>query len=471
MTEPLTALDATFLELEDADPSAHMHIGALMVFGPTDRGGPPRPEAVRRLLDERLGALPRYRMKLCPPHVGRLTWPEWRPDEAWDVGRHVHHAVLPSPGGWEELLAWAAEYFAQRLDRTAPLWDAVLLEGLGDRHWALATKTHHALVDGVGSVDVAHLLLDAEPQPRPRPAVPPAAPQQATGGASSALPSWLPGRWVARGAAAGAGLVRHPSAVGELARRSAALAGLLVEDELHAAARTSINQPIGGHRRLQAVSVPLDELKLVKNALGGTVNDVVLAGVTGGLRELLLARGEEPPRQGLRAMVPVDVRPEEEHGALGNRISSLFVELPVAEEHPLARYERIRETTSRLKGSSAALGSDSLLRVAELAPPVLHAILARSLFATRLFNLTITNVPGPAQTLYAFGAPLKRVWPLVPLAAEHGIGIAVVSYDGQVSFGLNADFDTVPDVDVLARAIADSLGELQRVAHAAQVGG
>jgi WS/DGAT/MGAT family acyltransferase len=272
-----------------------------------------------------------------------------------------------------------------------------------------------------------------------------------------------------RGAEAGLDLALHPSGITELARRSLALAGLLVEDELHAAAHCSINQPIGSQRRLRAAGVPLDELKLIKATLGGTVNDVVLAAVTGGLRALLLARGEQPPAQGLRAMVPMNVRADDEHGRLGNKISSLFVELPVGEELPLARYERICETTRRLKESSRPLGADTLLQVAELAPPVLHAGMSRALFATRLFNVTVTNVPGPTEPLYAFGAPLKTVWPLVPLAADHALGIAILSYAGRVTFGINADRDATPDVDVLAQGIVDTLGELQRLCH--RVGG
>jgi WS/DGAT/MGAT family acyltransferase len=463
MTSQMTALDATFLELEDADPSAHMHIGGILVFGPTPSGGAPSLEELWCMLDARVEALPRYRMRLDPPHPGRLARPAWRQDPTFDVRRHVHRATLPAPGGWEELLEWAGVYFAQRLDRTAPLWEVVLVEGLGADHWALVTKTHHALVDGVGSVDVAHLLLDASPEPRSDDDVHLTAPDDERRRPS--LPSWIPARVLLRGAEAGLDLALHPTAITDLARRSLALAGLLVEDELHAAAHSSINQPIGGQRRLRAAGVPLDELKLIKDTLGGTVNDVVLAAVTGGLRALLLQRGEQPPSQGLRAMVPMNVRAAGEHAELGNTISSLFVELPVAEEHPIARYERICETTRRLKASSKPLGADSLLRVAELAPPVLHAGLSRALFATRLFNVTVTNVPGPTEPLYAFGAPLKTVWPLVPLAADHALGIAVLSYAGRVTFGINADYDAAPDVDVLAQGIVDALGELQRVCH------
>ena len=456
MPTTLTALDGTFLELEDADHTAHMHMGGILVFGPAPHRRTPSLEEVREHLDARIDALPRYRQRLSAERPGGLSWPEWKEDEQFDIAHHVHRAALPHPGGWEELLEWAGDYYARRLDRTRPLWEIVLVEGLGGGHWALATKTHHSIVDGVGSVDVVHLLLDATPDAPEWTAAPP----RATNGALAKphLPSWIPAHLIAHAAKTTAGAARHPRA---------ALHSVLTAAELIAAPSTSLNGPMGPDRRLRALRLSLDEAKAVKNALGGTVNDVVLAGVTGGLRRLLQHRGEALPEQGLRAMVPMNVRAQDEHGStLGNRVTSLFVDLPVAERDDLARYAQIAERTAALKHSSAPDGAQSLLAGAELAPPLLHTFVARSLFATRLFNLTVTNVPGPQQTLYAFGAPLKTVYPLVPLAAEHAVGVAIASYDGQLCFGINADRDTVPDVDVLAEGIVDALAELQRVAHA-----
>jgi WS/DGAT/MGAT family acyltransferase len=212
--------------------------------------------------------------------------------------------------------------------------------------------------------------------------------------------------------------------------------------------------------------VPLDELKEIKRALGGTVNDVVLAIAAGGLRRLLLARGESLPEQGLRAMVPVNMRAAGEELALGNRITSLFVHIPVGVEDPVERYEHQMEEAERLKSGTQALGSSTLLDLTKHAPPVIHSFLARSLFATRLFNLTITNVPGPQVTLYGLGSKMTDIWPLVPLAADHAVGLAVLSYDGRVFFALNADRDSMPDLDVLASGIEEGFAELREAALA-----
>jgi WS/DGAT/MGAT family acyltransferase len=457
----LTALDGTFLELEDADRTAHMHIGGLLVFGPGPHGTPTLDE-LRRHLGERISALPRYRQRLSSERCGGMSWPDWVEHDEFDIADHVRRIGLPAPGGWEELLEWAGEFYSRRLDRTRPLWEMVLVEGLGGGHWALATKTHHALVDGVGSVDVAHLILDTSPD----------APSWTAGLTvrddhhGPHLPRWLPGAAVARAVRGTADVALHPGHLRDLARDATAIAELLVHEEVRAAPLTSLNRRMGDKRVLRAARLPLEEAKLVKSQLGGTVNDVALAGVTGGLRALLLERGEHLPERGLRAMVPVNVRGGDEHGALGNRISSLFVELPVAEPDPLTRYLHIADATEAIKRSSQARGAASLLATSELLPPVLHTFLARSLYATRLFNLTVTNVPGPQQTLYAFGAPLRTVYPLVPLAAEHAVGVAIASYDGQLVFGINADRDAVTDIDVLAAGTVAELAELQRLAHA-----
>jgi WS/DGAT/MGAT family acyltransferase len=242
---------------------------------------------------------------------------------------------------------------------------------------------------------------------------------------------------------------------------------LLVRDELIAAPGSSLNVPIGTTRRIATVHVELEELQTVRSALGGKVNDVVLCAATGALRELLLGRGEEPPHQGLRAMVPVNVRTVGDDGELGNKVSSLFVDLPVAETDPLRRYELVSAATENRKAGGQALAASALTGLTELAPPVLHAGLARALFAKRLFNVTITNVPASPRRLYAFGAPMVDVVPIVPLAAEHALGIAVVSYAGGMTFGLYADRATVPDLDVLRDGIVTSLLALAALAHAA----
>ncbi len=488
MSEHLTPLDATFLELEEADESAHMHIGAIMVFEPAPKVGAPALQKLCGHLESRLGQLPRYQQRLSAPHTGGLSWPEWEADPAFDLRRHVTRAALPAPGGEQELQEWASGFFSQRLDRHRPLWEMVIVEGLAGGRWALATKTHHCMVDGVGSVDVGQLLLDATPNAVPAAHSSSSPTKDGKGGAHGSLDSERPASPVeptAMGAVAslahaweglvpldtmlravqmGAQGVLHPH---DALRSAQSALGMIVREELHAAPHTSLNAPIGTLRRLRVMRVPLAELKEIKGALGGTVNDVALTVTASGLRALLEAREEPLPSQGLRAMVPINVRMASEHLALGNRISSLFVELPVVERDPARRY---RETVSRSESLKSdgrqAAGTTAIIALAGLAPPVIHATIAQALYATRLFNVTITNVPGPQQTLYAFGAPLREIYPLVPLAAKHAVGVALVSYDGEVFFGVVADRDTVPDLEVLLEAMAASHESLLAIARA-----
>jgi diacylglycerol O-acyltransferase len=462
MTEHVSPLDATFLELEDADESAHMHIGGLLVFEPLNRGGAPDPHELARHLEERLGSLPRYRQKLSQPHTGTLGWPAWEDDPGFDIDHHLHRAALPAPGGEQELMDWLGDYWSHRLDRRRPLWEAVVVEGLEHGRWALVTKTHHCMVDGVGSIDVGHVLLDPSPEPRegPLPSAPEVGDEHAERSALLRLPGALFGA-----ARKGTDLALHPSKLREMAGRAGALGELIARDELIAAPGSSLNDPIGVTRRFDVVRVPLADLKLIKTRLGGTVNDVALAATAGGLHKLLLARGEEPPGQGLRAMVPVNIRQAGEQLALGNRITSLFVELPVADESALSRYVHAVEAAEKLKAGNQAVGGETLLSLTGLAPPVLHVLLAQSLFASRLFNITVTNVPGPQLPLYALGSKLVEVAGLVPLAAEHALGVAILSYDGNVTFGLIADRENVPDLDLVRDGIEETLDELLALAR------
>lgn len=470
-SDTLTALDATFLELEQLDEGATMHIGSVMVFEPLPGGGVPALEQMRAHVAKRLTMLPRYTQRLSSERTGGLGWPRWAADPRFDVANHVRRAALPSPGGEAELLEWAGEFFSHRLDRTRPLWEMALVEGLADGSWALATKTHHALVDGVGSVGVAEVLLDVEPEPEGAGGASGAA-DGATGpgpagtpDGSARVPSVVADIAGIGARVAGAGLhaAAHPR---EAFDRARSLAELLVRDELIAAPRTSVNVPIGAGRRYAIVRASLDELKGIGRAHGGSVNDVLLAACSAGLRRLLLARGEEPPAAGLRAMVPANVRGDSERLALGNRVSSLFVALPVAEADALGRLRRVVAETGRLKRSGAAIGASAMIDLAALAPPVLHAAVARSLYATRLFNVTITNVPGPPARLYALGAAMREVYPLVPLAAEHAVGIAIVSYDGALVLGICADRDSTADLDVLVAGVEEGLAELRGVGGA-----
>lgn len=468
MSDVLSALDATFLELEEQNEGALMSIGGVMMFDPLPDGRVPSYDEVCDGLASRLEQLPRYSQRLSSARTGRFSWPRWVTDDRFDLRDHVIHVALPAPGGRPEMCEWAADFFSHRLDRTRPLWELALVEGIEDGGWALAQKTHHCLVDGVGSVDVVRLLLDSQPMGEEPP---PAPPPDSDRLLREALPS--PPQPVVQAGAAGihaaeAGLraIRHPL---DALERSVSLAELLVRDELIGAPHTSLNVPIGLTRRFATVNIPLTELKAIRAELGGSVNDAVLAVCTTGLRQLLLRRDEQPPPQGLRAMVPMNVRAASERLALGNRVSSLFVELPVAEPDPGARYRKIVSTTHRLKHSGAALGASTMLDLAALAPPVVHAVLARSAYATRLFNITITNVPGPQEPLYALGARMREVQPVVPLAADHAVGIAIFSYDGLVTFGVMADSASTPDIAVLAYGIEEGVEELLALAGARPV--
>ena len=438
--EQLSALDSTFLELEQADGSAHMHIGAVLVFDPIPGRGAPTREQVLRRLGRRLPMLPRFRQKLSEPSVSGLRRPHWVDDPGFDLKAHVGRAALPAPGGDAELLEWAGGFYSQRLDRRLPLWEFVFVEGLEDGRWALATKLHHSLADGVGSLEMTTLFRDGVPATSGPPPVrahdhPPA---------------------VAQLLRAGFDVLRHPR---HTAGQAEALAQLIVREELIAAPPCSLNVPIGEHRRLAVARTTLAEVAAIRRAFGGTVNDVVLTAVTSGLRDVLVARGEEPPKAGLRAMVPVNLRTEDD-GELGNRVLSRFVALPVDEAELLQRHRRVVAAGRGAKHGHQPVGGATLISLAEHLPPVLHLPLAQSVFGTRLFNVTVTNVPGPPGATRTFKARLADIVPVVPLAAEHAVGVAVISHAGRLTFCVNADRDTVPDASLVAAGITQALEQL-----------
>ncbi|HET9677213.1 MAG TPA: wax ester/triacylglycerol synthase family O-acyltransferase, partial [Solirubrobacterales bacterium] len=339
MSAQLSPLDAAFLELEEADQSAHMHIGWALVFDPPPQGGRPSLELLREQVRGRLDALPRFRRRLSAPQVGRLSLPSWVPDPELDPGDLIRRAVLPEPGGETELMEWLGDFFSHRLDRSRPLWETTLLEGLEGDRWALVTKVHHCLIDGISGAEVASILLDAEPEPGP---------DSTTLAEAIALPQEEEPelgrvarlRGVMGGAVrGGVDVARHPRSVASALSQSWAMAEMLIRDELTAPPHTSLNEAIGATRRLAAVDVPLEDVKRIKHELGGTVNDVALAATAGGLRRLFEERGEDADH--VRAMVPVSLRAASESLALGNKVSSLFIDLPVAEPDPLRRYRKV----------------------------------------------------------------------------------------------------------------------------------
>ncbi len=458
MGEQLSMLDTMFLELEQFDESAHMHIGAALIFDPLPGGGTPDFAEFRDYVRGRVGILPRFSQQLSGAHAGPLTWLTWESAVEFDSDAHVRHATLPAPGGEAELHEWLGEFWSHRLDRHRPLWEMTLVDGLEKGRWALATKTHHCLVDGVGSLDIADALLDASPEAAPLPLQPlPNGHEEVAEHGNGRF--WLSPGLVLRGARAGVGAALHPH---ESLDRVRAAVELIVRDEVIGAPQSSLNGPMSGTRHFATVRLDLADVKATKTRLGGTVNDVVLALCAGGLRHLLLSRGDALPQGDLRAQVPVNIRSEDQEHALGNELTSLFVELPVTEADPIARYRRVVERAEQLKAGSQRAGGKTIVDLADMGPPLAGGLLARSMFGgTRMFNLTITNVPGPRERLYAFGAPLVEILPLVPLFAGHTIGIAVVSYAGQMVFGLNADRMAAPDVGVLAEGIERSFSELR----------
>ncbi len=459
MAERLTALDASFLYLEE--PGTPMHVGGVLLLE-TPAGGV---EALAALVAARLALVPRYRQRVLEV-PGYLANPVWVDDPDFDLDYHVRRSGLPRPGTEAQLLDLVARVMARPLDRHRPLWEAYLVEGLQGGRVAVVTKTHPALVDGLSAIDIGQVLLDTAPD----------------------APTPEPGQWRPRPVPSGTELlvealdeyVRRPSsvvdkvlgAVGDArataTRLSGAAGGLLrtARSAVLPAPHSPLNAPVGGRRRVVVARADLAALKQVRHIYGGTVNDVLLAVVTGALREWLLSRGE-PVVGGwtVRALVPVSLQDDE--GAGANRVSSYLVDLPVGEANPRVRLARLSYAMRGVAAHGQSVGADSLIALTGFAPSTLHALGARAArgLSRRLFNLVVTNVPGPQVPLYAAGAQMREVFPVVPLARGQGLSIGMTSYDGRVFFGLNADPDIVGDVDVLADLIEQEIAELVQTAR------
>ena len=455
----LTGLDASFLALEDGGP--HMHVGSVLLF----EGDAPGYDDFVAQLERRLALVPRYRQKLAfPPLV--QSRPVWVDDPHFNAGYHVRHTALPEPAGEAELRRLAGRIFAHRLDRSKPLWELWLVDRVGDDRFALISKTHHALVDGISGVDLATVLFDLDPDPPPQPPAEPWAPRPEPSRAKlladavaerAATPVEL--------ARAAASAVRHPQDA--VAAGVTAVGGLaaITQAGIGGAPSSPLNVRIGPHRRFAWVDGDLGVFKAIKNALGGTVNDVVLAVVAGALRTHFLAHGYDTDTE-LKAMVPISVRAESERGALGNKVSAMYAPLPIGLEDPIARFRAVHEAMRGLKESGQAVGADVLTSLADFAPPTILSQAARLQTMQRFFNLTVTNVPGPQFKLYLMGRPLRRLYPLVPLVDNAALGIAIMSYDGRIDFGLLADYDALPDLDDVAAALDGAIAELAAVAGA-----
>jgi WS/DGAT/MGAT family acyltransferase len=458
--ERLTALDASFLYLER--PAMHMHVAALSVLDPsTCPQGRLRIEDVGAALASRLHLAPRFRQRVVsvPFDVGR---PLWVDDRDFDLDFHLRRAALPSPGGRRELADYVQRVLSRPLDRTKPLWELYVIEGLEDGHVAALMKVHHAMLDGLTGMRLTAGLYDLSPEPSEAPAAPAWEPE----------PEPSP-RDLLEDALRE--LALHPvevvSAAVDTVRRSPALAALGLGSvmsgvrsifDMGARPSSPFDVHIGPNRRFGMTEAPFVRFKEIKDALGGTVNDVVLTVVGGALHRLLKERREPTRGRTLRVMVPVSVRGGDE--GFGNRVAPAFVDLPVGGMRPARRLAAVREGTRHLKDSMMAMGADTIIGLGAYAPGGVLAALARAASRGPWFNLVVSNIPGPQQPLYLAGARLVATYPSMPLGENSALSIACTSLGGTMAFGLTGDWDGMPDVDALAVALDGSLAELAKAA-------
>ncbi|HVO27889.1 MAG TPA: wax ester/triacylglycerol synthase family O-acyltransferase [Candidatus Margulisiibacteriota bacterium] len=462
--ERLSAQDSTFLVFENE--RAHMHVGgtALLEAGPLRRHhGGVDIERIRTYIGSRLHWIPRYRQRLA--FVPIENHPVWVDDQHFNLNYHVRHACLPPPGDDEQLKQLIGRIMSQQLDRGKPLWEAWIVEGLSDDRVALVTKAHHCMVDGIASVDLLSVLLSPTPEatietaPRwkPRP-----------------LPSQLDllRDALTRRVAGSFELVRsltrvldEPDAVQEQLTQRARATLQMIGAGLRRPAATPINQPIGPHRRFDWLRLDLDDVKHVKNRLGGTINDVVLATVSGGLRQFLINRGVSVKDLDYRVVLPVSMRAPQEHGTSGNRVSAWITSLPVHERDPRRRLAVVRQTTAALKEAKLELGADTLTEVGELAGSGMMTLGVRLAARLHPYNLIVTNVPGPQLPLYLLGARMLEGYPQVPLFEYQGLGVALFSYAGRLCWGFNADWDLLPDLPDLVAAVGTAFRDLHATAN------
>lgn len=455
-SERLQVLDELFLHLEG--PNTHMHVGGVAIF----EGPAPDYEEVLAMVAARLDMVPRFRQKLASVPFG-LGRPVWVDDAHFNLEYHVRQTALPHPGDAQRLERLVARVMSQQLDRAKPLWEMWVVEGLHGDRFALISKTHHCLIDGISGVDIMSVMLDlgadavsieAKPwDPRPEPT------------ADRLLADALRERLTSPAEIARSmqSAVMDPGGVPSRLAETAKALGAFIGGGF-AAPPSSLNQPIGPHRRFETVLAELEDFKRIKNSLGGTVNDAVLAACTGALRHLLHSRGEPVDDVELRAMVPVSVRAEADRGALGNRVASLWAALPIYEPDPIECFHIVHAEMKDLKRSGQAVGAQILTAFGEYAPPTILAQASRLVARQRAFNLVITNVPGPQFPLYTMGRKMQEVYPVLPLSDNTSLGVALFSYNGAIGFGLLGDYDTAPDLAVLAEGIEKSIAEL---AHAA----
>ena len=463
--DTMSPLDASFLHIEDA--VTHMHIGSVGIF----EGPPPGPGEVRDAIAARLPLVPRYRQKVrfVPFELGR---PVWVDDPHFNLDYHVRRTALPAPGGDDELRNLVGRVMSQQLDRSKPLWELWVAEGLDSGRWAMVSKTHHCMVDGVSGTDLLSVILSSEretdrtPPDRWHPDREPSSMSLVTH--SLSLRAGSPYEATRTALAAVRGPRRVAKKAVDTGRGLANFRTLLAPG-----AMSSLNGPIGPHRRWDWARARLSDVKRIREQHGGTVNDVVLAVITRGFRELLLSRGESVDDKVIRTLVPVSVRADEERGTYNNKVSAMFAELPVGLEDPDERLRSVHEQMLHLKQSGQAVAAERLTALTGFAPAMLLALAGR--VGTRLpqaaVNTVTTNVPGPQKPLYLVGRRMLEAFPFVPLGGHVRVGVAIFSYDGGINFGVTGDRDTADDIDVLCRGIEGGVAELLGTAPASPAGG
>ncbi len=463
--ERLSHLDNSFLALESR--STHMHVAGIVLF----EAGPLRSatggidtDRIRRLVESKLHVIPRYRQRLALVPVEKH--PVWVDDEHFNIEYHVRHYSLPRPGSFEQLRALVGLIMSQQLDRSKPLWEFNIVEGLESDQFAIISKIHHCMIDGIAGVDLMAVLLNLAPSEQIADPIPFVARPEPSG-------TELLVRETARRTGKALGAMRSirqltddaSEMVREGAYRARAAGYSLASGWLTTASDTPINGKVGPNRLFGALETPLTQVKEIKNAAGGSVNDVVLATVAGGVRRFLLEnRDFDVGGIDFRAMAPVSVRSHDQRGTLGNQVAMWLVSLPLTEPDPLRRLVAVKQATSRLKETNQALGAATLVRLSAGAPATLVSMASRLATGVRPFNMTVTNVPGPQFPLYLLGSKMVASYPLVPLWQAHGVGVALFSYAGSVYWGFNADYDIVPDVDAFAGAVSDAFAELHDAA-------
>lgn len=458
-TDRLTALDTSFLHLEAG--GAHMHVASVLVFD----GEPPTYDELVDAIETRLHLVPRYRQRLASVPYGQGR-PVWVDDPHFNSRYHIRHAALPSPGTERELKALAGRLFAQPLDRSKPLWEIWLVEGLDEDRFAVIGKTHHALVDGVSGVDITAILFDASRDPAPvappdRMWTPRPAPTDAQLLADALLERATVPAEAFRGLRA---LTRAPREVATRIGRGLGAIGAFAAAGLDSAPESPLNVDIGPHRRYTWVDADLAQFKAIKDGLGGTINDVVLSAVNLALGAFLRDRGHPTQDVVLKALVPVSVRADVERGALGNRVAAMWAPLPVGLQEPKDVFDSVHDAMSGLKESGQAVGAQTLTELIDFAPPTIMSQAARLQSRQRFFNLVVTNVPGPQLELFLLGRPLIALYPVVPLAKKQALGIAIMSYNGRLGFGLLGDYDALPDIEQLADHLHDAIDALAQAA-------